>query len=152
MRRLFPGCENKWWNNCVFLPTESKQNATFSPGFTQPGKSLLEIPCKFNLPRNHIYPLVVTTIDNFLDRGWIQSNSSKHICYWMWGNQHISGVEFCLPNPDNLPNNRANSSKLLPQLFSPNRSSYHGCWERKSPPAMQLIMYLTLSNSIWLKY
>ena len=31
--------------NCVFLPAEGKQNATFSPEFTQPGKSLLEIPC-----------------------------------------------------------------------------------------------------------
>ena len=26
--------------NCVFLPAEGKQNATFSPEFKQPGKSL----------------------------------------------------------------------------------------------------------------
>ena len=34
-----------WWKNYVFQPAEDKQNATFSPEFTQPGKSLLEIPC-----------------------------------------------------------------------------------------------------------
>ena len=44
-KRLFPDCENMWWENCVFLPAEGKQNATFSPDFTQRGKSLLEIPC-----------------------------------------------------------------------------------------------------------
>ena len=43
--RLFPGCENMWWKNCVCLPEVGKQNATFSPDFTQPGKSLLEVPC-----------------------------------------------------------------------------------------------------------
>ena len=31
--------------NCVSLPAVTKQNATFSPDFTQPGKSLIEIPC-----------------------------------------------------------------------------------------------------------
>ena len=46
--RLFPGCENMWWKNCAFLPAEGKQNATFSPNFTQPARSLLEIPC--NVP------------------------------------------------------------------------------------------------------
>ena len=44
-KRLFPGCENMWWKNCVCLPEVGKQNATFSPDFTQPGKSLLEVPC-----------------------------------------------------------------------------------------------------------
>ena len=44
-KRLFPGFENMWWKNCVFLPAEGKQNATFSPDFSQPGKSLIEIPC-----------------------------------------------------------------------------------------------------------
>ena len=44
-KRVFPGCENIWYNTSVFLPAEGKQNATFSPNFTQPGKSLLEIPC-----------------------------------------------------------------------------------------------------------
>ena len=44
-KRLFPGCENMLWKNCVFLPAEGKQNATFSPDFTQPRKRLLEIPC-----------------------------------------------------------------------------------------------------------
>ena len=32
--------------DCVFLPAVGKQNATYSPDFTQPGKSLLEIPCR----------------------------------------------------------------------------------------------------------
>ena len=31
--------------NCIFLPAVGKQNATFSPDFTQPGKSLIEVPC-----------------------------------------------------------------------------------------------------------
>ena len=44
-KRLFPGCENMRWKHCGFLPAEGKQNATLSPEFTQPGKSLLEIPC-----------------------------------------------------------------------------------------------------------
>ena len=39
-KRLFPGCENMWWKNCVFLPAAGKQNATVLPDFTQPGKSL----------------------------------------------------------------------------------------------------------------
>ena len=30
-----------------FLPAEGKQNATFSPDFTQPGKGLLEVPCTY---------------------------------------------------------------------------------------------------------
>ena len=34
-----------WWKNCFCLPEVGIQNATFSPDFTQPGKSLLEIPC-----------------------------------------------------------------------------------------------------------
>ena len=32
-----------------FLPAEGKQNATFSPDFTQPGKGLLEVPCSYLL-------------------------------------------------------------------------------------------------------
>ena len=44
-KRLFPGCENMWWKNCFCLPEVGKQNATFSTDFTQPGKSLLEVPC-----------------------------------------------------------------------------------------------------------
>ena len=44
-KRLFPGCETRW-KICVFQPAESKQNTTFSPDFTQPGKNLLEISCK----------------------------------------------------------------------------------------------------------
>ena len=43
--RLFPGCENMWWKNCVCLPEVGKQNGAFSFDFTQPGKSLLEAPC-----------------------------------------------------------------------------------------------------------
>ena len=39
-KRLFPGCENVGWKNCVLLPAVGKQNATFSPNFTKPGKSL----------------------------------------------------------------------------------------------------------------
>ena len=31
--------------NGIFLTAEGKQNATFSPDYTQPGKSLLENPC-----------------------------------------------------------------------------------------------------------
>ena len=31
--------------NCVCLPEVGEQNATFSPNFTQPGKSLSEVPC-----------------------------------------------------------------------------------------------------------
>ena len=46
-KRLFPGCENMWWNNCVFLPALDKQIAIFSTYFTQPGKSLLEILCSY---------------------------------------------------------------------------------------------------------
>ena len=42
---LIPGCENVGWKNSVFLPAEGKQTATFSPDYTQPGKSLLDIPC-----------------------------------------------------------------------------------------------------------
>ena len=34
------------WKSCLFLPAEGKQIATFSPDFTKPGKSLLEIPCR----------------------------------------------------------------------------------------------------------
>ena len=34
-----------WWKNCICQPAVGKQNATFSPDFTQPGKSLLEVPC-----------------------------------------------------------------------------------------------------------
>ena len=44
---LFPGCDNMWWKNCVCLPEVGKQNATLSPDFTQPGKSLLEVPYIF---------------------------------------------------------------------------------------------------------
>ena len=33
------------WKNCVCLPEVGKQNATFSPDFTKPGKSLVEVPC-----------------------------------------------------------------------------------------------------------
>ena len=32
--------------NCVLLPAVGKQNATFSPNFTQPGKVLLVQPCR----------------------------------------------------------------------------------------------------------
>ena len=31
--------------NCILLPAVGKQNATFSPNFTNPGKSLLVQPC-----------------------------------------------------------------------------------------------------------
>ena len=44
-KECFPGCENKGRKNCVFLPAVGKQNATFSPDFTKPGKRSLEIPC-----------------------------------------------------------------------------------------------------------
>ena len=44
-KRLFPGCVKMGWKNCVLLPAVGKQNATFSPNFTKPGKSLLEVPC-----------------------------------------------------------------------------------------------------------
>ena len=43
--RLFPGWEDMWWKNCVFLPAEGKQNATFAFKFKQSGKSLLVQPC-----------------------------------------------------------------------------------------------------------
>ena len=35
--------------NCALLPALGKQNATYSPCFTQPGKSLLLQPCKLGL-------------------------------------------------------------------------------------------------------
>ena len=44
-KRLFPGCENVGWKNCVLLPAVGKQNATFSPKLTQPGKRSLEVLC-----------------------------------------------------------------------------------------------------------
>ena len=49
-KRLFPGWEDMWWKNCVILPAEGKQNATFSADFTKPGKRLLELPCTSPLP------------------------------------------------------------------------------------------------------
>ena len=49
-KRLFPGCENMRWKNCVSLPEVGKQNSTFSPDFTQPGKSLLEVACMVASP------------------------------------------------------------------------------------------------------
>ena len=42
---MLPRLWEKGWKICVFLPAVGKQNATFSPDFTQWGKSLLEIPC-----------------------------------------------------------------------------------------------------------
>ena len=36
------------WKNCVLLPAIGKQNATFSPNFTQPGKRSLEVSCTCN--------------------------------------------------------------------------------------------------------
>ena len=63
--RLFPIWENMWWKNCVFLPAEGKQNATFLSDFAQPGKSLLEIPCT-KLLRSDL-----------LDRGAESDNSPK---------------------------------------------------------------------------
>ena len=57
-KRLFPGCEKVWWKNCVCLPEVGKQNATFSPDFTQPGKSLLEIPCNLQgVPNGIDFPI-----------------------------------------------------------------------------------------------
>ena len=50
-KRLFPGCENVGWKNCVLLPAVGKQNATFSPNFTQPGKRSLEVPCRCGGPK-----------------------------------------------------------------------------------------------------
>ena len=44
--RMLPRLWGWWGKNCVFLPAVGKQNATFSPDFTQPGKSLKEIPCR----------------------------------------------------------------------------------------------------------
>ena len=59
-KRLFPGWEDMWWKNCVFLPAEGKQNTTFLPGFTQPGKSLIEVPCN-NIHRNRQSPTSLTS-------------------------------------------------------------------------------------------
>ena len=44
-KRRFPGWENMWWKKRNLLPAEGEQNGAFSPDFTQPGKSLLKIPC-----------------------------------------------------------------------------------------------------------
>ena len=44
--KLFPGCVNIELSNSVLLPAVGKQNGTFSPNFTQPGKHSLEVPCK----------------------------------------------------------------------------------------------------------
>ena len=58
-KECFPGCENKGWKNCVFLPAAGKQNATFSSNFTQPGKRSLEIPCMYlSLPTTNIPPML----------------------------------------------------------------------------------------------
>ena len=35
-KRLTQGCVKVRWKSCVLLPAEGKQNATFSPNFTQP--------------------------------------------------------------------------------------------------------------------
>ena len=43
-----------WWDNCLFLPAEGK-NASFSPDFTQPGKSLLEIPCTYKNEIHNVF-------------------------------------------------------------------------------------------------
>ena len=48
-KKLFPGCVNMGEKNCALLPALGKQNATYSPCFTQPGKSLLLQPCKLGL-------------------------------------------------------------------------------------------------------
>ena len=50
-KRLFPGCVNMGWKNCALLPAVGKQNPTFSPNFTQPGKSLFVQPCRRHRPR-----------------------------------------------------------------------------------------------------
>ena len=60
-KRLFPGCENLGLENSVFLPAEDKQNTTFSPGFSKPGKSLIEIPCTcYPTSKNMLDPQVIT--------------------------------------------------------------------------------------------
>ena len=51
-KRPFPGCENMWWKNCVCLPAVGKQNATFSPDFTQPGFPV-EGPSVTNKPKEY---------------------------------------------------------------------------------------------------
>ena len=42
-----------WWKYYVFLSVEGKQIATFPTDFTQPGKSLLEVPCTATVV-NHV--------------------------------------------------------------------------------------------------
>ena len=45
--RHFPGCVHMDWKNRVLLPAVgSKQNVTFLPTFTQPGRALLVQPCR----------------------------------------------------------------------------------------------------------
>ena len=43
-KRWAPGCVKMRGKSCALLPAVGKQNATFSPYFTQPGANLLEIP------------------------------------------------------------------------------------------------------------
>ena len=45
-KRLFPGCVKNGWKNSVLLPAVGKQDAIFSPNFTQPGKCLLMQSCR----------------------------------------------------------------------------------------------------------
>ena len=47
--KAHPRLQNMSWKHCNFLPAKDKQNATFLPDFTQPGKSLLEISCRLHV-------------------------------------------------------------------------------------------------------
>ena len=50
-KRWAPGCVKMRWKSWVLLPAEGKQNATFPPIFTQPGKSLLVQSCTWSQSR-----------------------------------------------------------------------------------------------------
>ena len=46
-KRLFPGCVKLGEKVAFCLPTAGRRTQFFHPAFSQPGKSLLEVPCTF---------------------------------------------------------------------------------------------------------
>ena len=58
-KKMFPGCVNMEWKNCVLLLSVGKQTATFPPNFTQPGKVLLVQPCKA-ITKVSLYPITLS--------------------------------------------------------------------------------------------
>ena len=66
-KRWAPGCVKMRWKSCFILLAECKHNSTFSPNFTQPGKSLLEIPC-----------ILLISINFLQEKEGINSNLKKN--------------------------------------------------------------------------